>query len=180
MNTLLLPRCNLIHVTKMTYWCFEWYHDMRLHLMTNCVTEMQTHLVTIMSYTQRLWRVYPAAQGQGVSAFKLELELIQYKIDFDVWWSSNEGGGQAWMTDCLVTVCIVSLVFPFWNIFMSCLRHHITQYAQRSNSATTAHACTDDNILSFKSFPNKSLPTNTIYHLNCQAIQILVQMFLLF
>ena len=77
-------------------------------------------------------------------------------------------------------VCIVCLVLPFWNIFISCLRHHITQYAQRSNSTTTTHACTDDNILSFKSFPNKSLPTNTIYHLNCQAIQILVQMFLLF
>ena len=53
--------------------------------MTNCVTGMQTHLATIMSYTPGLCRVYPAAQDQGVSAFKLELELIQYKIDFDVW-----------------------------------------------------------------------------------------------
>ena len=53
---------------------------MMLHLMTNCVTGMQTHLATIMSYTPGLLRVYPAAQNQGVSAFKLELELIQYKM----------------------------------------------------------------------------------------------------
>ena len=108
MNTHLLSRCNLIHVTKMTYWCFEWCHDMMLHLMTNCVTGMQTHLATIMSYTPGLWRVYPAAQDQGVSAFKLELELIQYKIDFNVWWMSYDSGEQAWMQDCLVT-CLFCL-----------------------------------------------------------------------
>ena len=180
MNTLLLSRCNLIHVGKMTYWCFEWCHDMMLHLMTNCVTGMQTHLATIMSYTPGLWRVYPAAQSQGVSAFKLELELLQYKMilmfDERVMIVENKPGCKiVWLA-----VCIVCLIFPFWNISCPVWGTTLLNIHNGATVLPQHMQCTGDNMLNFKSYPINTFPSNTIYHLNCKAIQMLAQMFLLF
>ena len=51
--------------------------------------------------------------------------------------------------DVWLPVCIVCLVLPFWDIFIFCLRHQVTQCELRSISTTTAHAMVKQQSIQF-------------------------------